>query len=433
MFRYSLFFLIMLIGPLGDSKAQKQHSTENALCEQLISYHASDNFIKTFIAKRRILRSVEDFESLVQAIQTCPFYSEKVARTGFIEWEYKLDSLEYHTIVIVPNDYHPEKRYPVSFIFHGGVTSANPKTVKNYIQPRTYNLNTLERIVVYPSGWALSPWWSESQVRNMQYLFKRIKRNYNIDENRVHLSGISDGGTGVFYIGNVLGTPWSAFCPYISNPLGVMQLGKQPVYLSNFKNHPFLIISTDQDQLFPPGRMKSFLKLMDKSGNHYKYYLAEGFEHEMSWYPDYEDIIIEFLENNPRNPYPDTLFWQTHNVDYGRNYWVRIDRLKKSTFSASQDSLVLCPLEFRNGARIGKIQVYHKGNHIFVNTNNIRRYTLFLSTEMFDFDRQFMIYTNGKLSYQGTLKKDPSVLLKWFKKDIDRTMLFGAEMKVSVE
>ena len=41
----------------------------------------------------------------------------------------------------------------------------------------------------------------------------RVKRTYNVDENRVVLSGVSDGGTGAYYVAMRDTTPFASFLP----------------------------------------------------------------------------------------------------------------------------------------------------------------------------------------------------------------------------
>jgi predicted peptidase len=49
-------------------------------------------------------------------------------------------------------------------------------------------------IVLHPRAWFDSAWWTSGQLENLTKLIDRIKREYNIDESRVYVTGISDGG-----------------------------------------------------------------------------------------------------------------------------------------------------------------------------------------------------------------------------------------------
>jgi len=80
----------------------------------------------------------------------------------------------------------------------------------------------------------------------------------------------------------------------------------------------------------------------------------------------------------------------------------------------------------------GRVQLLRDGNSIHVATRGVRRYTLLLSPEQFDFSRPFNVTTNGVLSFEGMVEPSPATLLRWAAQDRDRTMLFGAELEIEV-
>lgn len=93
----------------------------------------------------------------------------------------------------VPQNYNRAQRYQVRFQLHGGVGGRATN------QPRgTGEIGTLagaEQFYVIPYAWNDAPWWSDDQVENLSAIVDALKRRYNIDENRVAISGVSDGCT----------------------------------------------------------------------------------------------------------------------------------------------------------------------------------------------------------------------------------------------
>ena len=57
--------------------------------------------------------------------------------------------------------------------------------------------------------------------------------------------------------------------------------------------------------------------------------------------------------------------------------------------------------------------------------------TLLLSPDVVDFSKPVTVRVNGRQVFKGEVKKDPAVLLAWAAKDNDRTMLYGAELKIA--
>jgi membrane-associated protease RseP (regulator of RpoE activity) len=80
----------------------------------------------------------------------------------------------------------------------------------------------------------------------------------------------------------------------------------------------------------------------------------------------------------------------------------------------------------------GRVQLARNGNEIAVATRGVRRYTLLLSPEQFDFTQPFRVTTNDMLSFEGMVEPSPETLLRWAARDRDRTMLFGAELEIEV-
>ena len=80
----------------------------------------------------------------------------------------------------------------------------------------------------------------------------------------------------------------------------------------------------------------------------------------------------------------------------------------------------------------GRVQLVRTGNNIVVATRGVRRYTLLLSPEQFDFTQPFRVTTNEVRSFEGMVEPSPETLLHWAARDRDRTMLFGAELDIEV-
>ncbi|HAF29603.1 MAG TPA: hypothetical protein DCG75_11190 [Bacteroidales bacterium] len=419
-----LFFLIPII-----TLSQNVNQSE---IEMLINkYRQTEGPYQSKKIIKDLNQSGVDYDILLVNIKDNINYSSDVKK-AYIEWRYAIDSIEYLTILFVPNNYSPEKKYPVSFILHGAATTFNTEVVKLYVNKDSYNCDTLDRIVVYPGCWVMCPWWRERQTKNLDYLLNKIKQNYNVDENNIHLSGISDGGTGIIYQANLNVTPWASFRSYISNPGAMSRLSDKTTFIKNLGNRPFLFISSEKDELFPPSLMDSFLEKMKQANNSYQYILAPGYKHEISWMPLYRDTILHFYQNNPRTPYPTTLFWQTDNPKYGRNHWVIIDKLLYKDKQNLEKYPVIKPVNKDIDSFSAIIEVKRTENTIHVKTINVKQYTLLLSSEQFNFEKEIQVYTNGALTFQGIVTKDIETLLKWYKKDLDRTMLFGAELTIKM-
>lgn len=81
----------------------------------------------------------------------------------------------------------------------------------------------------------------------------------------------------------------------------------------------------------------------------------------------------------------------------------------------------------------GRVEVRVAGrNQVRVATQGVRRFTLLLSPEEFDFTAPMTVVTNGATSFEGMVEPDIGALLRWAAVDQDRTMMFGAELEIEV-
>ena len=166
---------------------------------------------------------------------------------------------EHHYALNVPANYDPEKRYQVRFQLHGGVGGrANSAPRGNGEAP----LPGAEQIYVVPYSWIDSPWWSDDQVRNLSTILDTLKRTYNVDENRVVISGVSDGGTGAYYIGMRDTTPYASFLPLngFILVLANSEIDDGGIFPNNLRNKPVFVVNGGKDPLYPISEVEPFVK-----------------------------------------------------------------------------------------------------------------------------------------------------------------------------
>ena len=81
-----------------------------------------------------------------------------------------------------------------------------------------------------------------------------MKREYNVDENRVVVSGVSDGGTGAYYVAMRDTTPYASFLPLNGYVLVLRSPELQisgSLFLNNLRNKPLYIVNGGKDPLYP--------------------------------------------------------------------------------------------------------------------------------------------------------------------------------------
>ena len=93
-------------------------------------------------------------------------------------------------------------------------------------------------------------------------VFEMIKKEFNIDENRIYLMGHSMGGAGTIYLGVKYASNWAAIGAYFTPT-------NYP--LTPAKNVPMIIVQGDWDELVPVVGTRLWIDQAKELGMDYKY------------------------------------------------------------------------------------------------------------------------------------------------------------------
>ncbi len=251
--------------------------------------------------------------------------------TGIVKLSRRSDNgVEHPFAVNVPSTYDPAKRYAVRFQLHGGVMGRDDN------QPRgTGDIGALagaEQIYVLPTAWRAAPWWSDDQIDNLDAIVDALKRTYNVDENHVVVSGVSDGGTGAYYVAMRETTPFASFLPLngFLLVLAAPDIDNGDIFPNNLRNKPIFAVNGERDPLYPTSKVDPYIAHLKQSGVVVDYHPQPGAGHNTAWWPEVKDTFEKFAADHPRDPYPDALTWETADLRHNRAHWLVIDRLSES-------------------------------------------------------------------------------------------------------
>lgn len=362
-------------------------------------------------------QAVPDVTRLYQLLREGPEYSANVPVGEQVMSRIADDGTEYPFMVFVPPDYDPNQKQAVEFILHGGVNRPKPGAGDNFWERSLERVGSRDRITVIPVAWPDHFWWKDNQADNLPAILRELKRIYNIDENRVSLTGISDGGTGVYFFAFKQPTEWAAFLPYIGHP-GVLRNpqsgGGYRLYFENLLGKPLFIVNGENDRLYPAASLNSFMEILEQEDIPYTWrVIAEG-GHNTNWMPEERAAIEQFKQGNPRDPLPESVQWVADQTDrYNRNHWAQIDAL------AEENTPSL-------------LKVDRVGNRFEVDARGVSEFTLLLNPEEVNFEEAIVVNVNGRESFNGLMQQSSETLLDWFLSDRDRTMLFTAAIRITV-
>ena len=367
--------------------------------------------------EQALLAASDDVDTLHAWLREGPVFPPD-AETGAWEAERTgADGLNFRYGVVVPDSYDPEVSYPVEFLLHGGVARPEWGPGVDWWRSGYANLQREDRIIVVPAAWREAFWWHDNQADNLPAVLREVKRLYNVDDNRVSMTGISDGGTGAWFFAFKQPSEWASFMPYIGHP-GVLRNPAGGVnyrlYFENLTAKPVYIVNGELDRLYPAASLQSFVDVLVDAGVEHVFRVIEGGGHDTRWLPDETPAIERFKTEHPRDPFPESLQWVADRDDrYNRNMWLRVDRMASAEFPAV-------------------VNVERDGNRFTVDATAVAGFSLLLSPGEIDFSRPITVSVNGETVFEDLVEQSVETLLRWARETLDRQALVTAELNISL-
>jgi len=256
---------------------------------------------------------------------------EKEVATGWQVLENKCtDGKERPYHLYVPEDYDPDHKYPLLYDLHGGIS--RPSIVPVEMLKSRYQLwgpsaKEKDFLLIIPHGEGSATWWSKVGSDNILQQLDYVKRHYNVDENKVFLSGFSDGGSGSYWMAFHRPTAFAGFIP-LSGNMVVPRAGPYQCYPKNLGNRPIHATNGGRDSLYPSATMKQYVEKLNKAGADidWKDYPEAG--HDLGYMGEEIPRCLEFIGKTARDPKYGKIHWRTADTEAGRCDWVVINEIK---------------------------------------------------------------------------------------------------------
>ena len=279
-------------------------------------------------AADRIVASGIGFDEAFARLRKGRAYARDVPR-GVVQGSYRGEAGEFFYTLDVPESYTPARRYQVRVQLHGGVGRIETSTPLR--AGSNARLAGAEQIYVMPYAWREAPWWSGRQIENLRAILDVVKRTYNVDENRVVLSGVSDGGTGAFYTAMRDTTPFASFLP-LNGFFPVLRNetadADGDLFPGNLRSKPLFIVNGGRDPLYPTNVVDPYVEQLKRGGVDLVYRPQPDAAHDTSWWPGLRDSFETFVADHPRVPLPDDLSWESGPPNIpSRAHWLVVERL----------------------------------------------------------------------------------------------------------
>jgi len=154
--------------------------------------------------------------------------------------------------------------------------------------------------VLFPQS--LNGWHQTGQVEDAIRILRLIIKKYNIDENRVYIHGLSNGGAGVYQA--LKRAPWLFAAALPMSAVNEAAIIQQAGMVEEVAKLPLWVFQGGQDINPTPGRTYQYVRDFRSAGANVRYYLYPNLGHG-TWNTAYKepDFFSWMLEKRKYNPH----------------------------------------------------------------------------------------------------------------------------------
>jgi hypothetical protein len=322
----------------------------------------------------------------------------------------------------VPSSYDPKESYPLILCLHGaGFTG------ESYLERWVPRLE--DRYILACPTISMGAWWTRFGEDLTLAILQSVSAEYHIDQDRIFLTGMSNGGIGAWIIGMHHADLFAGIAPMASGIDDVLF-----PFVENLTHTPVYVIHGSEDQVMPVQLSRDLVQEMKRRGVSHLY-------REHQW--THPHAGGHFF---PRQELPELIAWfdQQHRTSLPRQVslvrdathltsfsWVRIDMTDH--IAAFSENLIDSRDEYITGMIYAKLHAeITDPNTIVVNTLRVRRYTLFLNDALVDFSQPIVVKTNGVTSFEGLMEPSLETLLQDARQRADVHILYSAKLTINL-
>lgn len=303
----------------------------------------------------------------------------------------------------------PEDGYSLYISLHGG--GAAPKEVNDQQWKNQIELYApAQGIYIAPRA----PWddWNMWFKPGIDELFEDLIQwmvvSFGVNPNRVYLLGYSAGGDGVWRLAPRMADRWAAAAMMAGHPGEARQ--------ENLRNVPFQIWMGEKDAAYQrnaeavrKGEVLDSLEAAYPLSYIHETHIVKDKGH---WMERQDSVAVDWLANFERDPLPYALVWRQEEVVRPNFYWLEVDQRE-----AQQGMRVDAELE---------------GNTIQLLRCDYRKLRIYLNDEMVDLDQPVKVVYQGKVLFEGMLKRTLANMARTLAQRGDTNWIFPSVVEVTI-
>ena len=244
----------------------------------------------------------------------------------------------------VPENYDAKKNYPMVVCLHGSCAQmpmrgrnggeAPAQRALNYWKDNLPDVWKSEVVLLgcaagVPETNANAVWYFKNGEENVLHMIAEAKRIVGVDDNRVFVSGHSDGGNGSFGFAFRRPDAFAGYLPMNGN-FTVPMMDETPIWWENLIGQKIYAFNGKADELYPANELTPFYDLANSLGADIKYKVYDDLTHDIA--PVVANEVRVSLDERiakwKRDLKPTELDWTCTDPARGHRAWISIDAIR---------------------------------------------------------------------------------------------------------
>ncbi|NJN14496.1 MAG: PDZ domain-containing protein [Planctomycetes bacterium] len=218
------------------------------------------------------------------------------------------------------------ERMPLVVHLHGGVSRPDFSRVSPTGFGQWWSAAAEEEgfLLLLPQGKQDLVWWSEAGVANLRACIREAKRRGPVDDERITVTGFSDGGSGCFHLAMASPRGFAGFLPMNGHPAVAARASGKQLYLRNLAMSPLFVAMTQDDPLYPALSVLPHLESAMEQGAPMTLLSYPRGGHTPSYFEEQRETLLRFLTGTVREREPAAIDWWCADVSTGQVAWAEV-------------------------------------------------------------------------------------------------------------
>jgi pimeloyl-ACP methyl ester carboxylesterase len=307
-------------------------------------------------------------------------------------------------VVRVPEDYRGDEPLPLLIVFSGGPGRALAGW-------------STSAAAVSETGWlaafpqAVGMWWDAPSEDVVESLLEELFQRFNVDPDRVYVTGFSNGGTATLRFAARYGDRVAAAAPL----MGAGMFVGDPPPLAGLGRVPLLFVHGESDEVIAVEASRETLAAVRREapGTRAELRVLAGRGHDVTLADD-DGLTLPFLEDKRREPFPRELAFEITDLRAPRRFWLEVVEKEAGT------------------ARLeGRID---DDGTVRVKSRRVCRLRLLLQPDLLPRGaRELRVLVDGREAWRGPVRHDCALLERTARETGDPFRAHSLELALTVE